>query len=75
MHTLFAAPLRCVLVKIGISNPVIHIVLGVLISFAGPVIAMLVMEKIKPLDFFVYPLRYIKFSVTRKRLIGIKNKV
>ena len=34
MHTLFAAPLRSVLIKIGIESAVIHVVLGLGVSFA-----------------------------------------
>lgn len=60
MHTLFAAPFRSVLLKIGVNNLIIHIVLGLLVSFVCPVIAMIIMEKLKPLDFLVYPNRYIK---------------
>lgn len=59
MHTLFAAPFRSVLLKLGVYNLMIHIVLGLLVSFACPVIAMIVMEKLKPLDFIVYPNRYV----------------
>ncbi|SCZ79723.1 acyltransferase family protein [Pseudobutyrivibrio xylanivorans] len=62
MHTLFAAPLRSVLNKIGIGNPSIHIVLGLGISFVGPVVAMIILEKLKPLDFIVYPTRYLKIG-------------
>ena len=60
MHTLFAAPFRSLLIKIGISNAAVHVVGGIAISFMGPVIAMIIMEKLRPLDFLVYPRRYIK---------------
>lgn len=60
MHTLFAAPLRSVLIKIGIENAVIHVVLGLVISFAGPIIAAWIMKKTKWLEFFLYPVDYIK---------------
>ncbi|WP_026522040.1 acyltransferase family protein [Butyrivibrio sp. VCB2001] len=62
MHTIFAAPLRSVLIKAGITNLAVHIVAGIVISFAGPIVAMIVMEKLKPLDFVVYPMKYIRFS-------------
>lgn len=62
MHTLFAATFRIVLFKVGIYNVVIHIVLGLVVTFVGPIIGMIVMEKIKPLDFIVYPTRYIKLK-------------
>ncbi len=55
MHTLLAAPLRSVLLKIGIENAVIHVVLGLGISFVGPIIAAWIMKKIKWLEFFLYP--------------------
>lgn len=45
MHTLFAAPLRAVLLKIGISNATIHVLLGLGISFAGSIIAAWIMKK------------------------------
>ena len=60
MHTLFAAPLRSVLLKFGIENAVIHVVLGLGISFAGPIIAAWIMKKTKWLEFFLYPNKFVK---------------
>mgnify|MGYP002769673154 CR=1 FL=1 len=60
MHTLFAAPMRSVLLKTGIENAVVHVVLGLGISFVGPIIATWIMEKIKWLEFFLYPNKIIK---------------
>lgn len=60
MHTLFAAPLRSVLMKVDIENAVIHVVLGLGVSFAGPIIAAWIMKKTKRLEFFLYPVDYIK---------------
>ena len=60
MHTLFAAPLRSVLMKVGIENAVIHVVLGLSISFAGPIIAVWIMKKTKWLEFFLYPNKVLK---------------
>ena len=57
MHTLFAAPLRAILVKVGIENAAIHVVLGLGISFAGPIVAAWIMKKTKWLEFFLYPNR------------------
>ncbi len=62
MHTIFAAGLRVVLLKLGITSALIHIPLGLAIGFVGPVIAMIVMEKLRPLDFLVYPNRYVKLG-------------
>ena len=55
MHTLFAAPMRSVLLKVGVTNAVIHVVLGLGISVAGPIIAAWIMKKTKWLEFFLYP--------------------
>ena len=60
LHTLFAAPLRSILMKIGIENAVIHVVLGLVISFAGPIIAAWIMKKTKWLEFFLYPNKFIR---------------
>ncbi|MCC8016925.1 MAG: hypothetical protein LIO43_06190 [Clostridiales bacterium] len=60
MHTMFAAGLRAVLFKLGIYNSAIHIILGILISFIGPIIAAVIMKKLKFLEFFLYPGKFIK---------------
>lgn len=59
MHTLFAAPLRSVLLKIGVTNAAVHVVLGLGISFAGPIIAAWVMEKTGWMEFFLYPNKFV----------------
>ena len=58
MHTLFAAPVSVVLMKIGVGVPV-QVISGILISFAGPIVAMRALEQIK-LDFLVFPGRLMK---------------
>lgn len=60
MHTLFAAPVRSVLLKLGIGSSVIHVVLGLGISFVGPIIAAWIMKKTKWLEFFLYPNKFVK---------------
>lgn len=60
MHTLFAAPMRSVLLKLGIGSSVIHVVLGLGISFVGPIIAAWIMKKTKWLEFFLYPNKFVK---------------
>lgn len=61
MHTLFAAPVRVVLMKVGIHNGAAHVAVGLIVSFSGPVIAAMIMERIKGLDFVLYPGKYVKF--------------
>ena len=65
MHTIFAAPLRSLLLKMGIGSAAIHVVLGLAISFVGPIIAAIVMSKVKYFDFFLYPGKYIKIGVKK----------
>ena len=55
MHTLFAAPTRAVLLKIGVTNAAAHVVLGLGISFAGPIVTAWIMKKTKWLEFFLFP--------------------
>jgi len=55
MHTLFAAPMRSALMKVGIENAFVHIVLGLSISFVGPIVAARIMKETKWLEFFLYP--------------------
>lgn len=60
MHTIFAAPLRSILLKIGISNAVLQVCLGLLISFLGPIFAAKIMSKVWFLDFLIYPTKHLK---------------
>lgn len=62
MHTLFAAPFRSVLLKIGVNNAVAHIAGGLVISFIGPIIAAEIMKKTKVLEFFLYPGKFVKMK-------------
>lgn len=65
MHTIFAASLRSLLLKLGIGSEVIHITLGLAISFVGPIFAAIVMDKVKYLDFFLYPGKYIRIGAKK----------
>lgn len=62
MHTLFAAPMRAVLLKVGVTNAVVHVILGGGISFAGPIAAAWIMKKTKWLEFFLYPNKVVGFT-------------
>ena len=66
MHTLFAAPWRILLLKFGINSPHLHIISGIFISFAGPIIAAEIMGKFFFLDFFLNPMKYIKLDNRKK---------
>ncbi len=66
MHTIFAAGMRSVLFKIGISNSAVHIALGLIATFIGPVIAAIIMEKLH-IDFLLYPLKYTEKIRNKKK--------
>lgn len=70
MHTMFAASLRSVLIKLNVHSVPIHIVFGLIFAFVGPVIVAWIMSKIKYIDFLLYPGKYIKF---RKKPKGENN--
>lgn len=55
MHTIMAATLRIILLRIGITNGAAHIVWGLIISFWGPILAAQIMKKSRWLEFFLYP--------------------
>ena len=61
MHTIFAAGMRVVLLKLDITLPIIHIALGLGASFVGPIIAAEIMKKFK-LDILYYPGKFIKIN-------------
>ena len=58
MHTVFAAATRAVLLKLGIVSLPLHLIAGLTASLVFPVLAGMVMEKIK-LDFLYAPTKYI----------------
>lgn len=62
MHSIFAATLRSVLLKIGITTAWIHIPVGIAISIVGPVIAAIVMKKMKYPEFLLYPGKFVKIK-------------
>ena len=59
MHTIFAAGVRIVLMKIGITSGLIHVTLGLPAGFVGPIIATRVM-KMLGLDVLIWPGRLLK---------------
>ena len=62
MHSIFAAALRTLLIKLGVYLAPIHIILGLIIAIGGPMIAAWIMDKIKYMDFVMYPNKYIKIG-------------
>ena len=73
LHTIFAAGIRIVLLKIGIRNYVIHMIFGLVFSIYIPVIVAKISEKIKYTDFFFYPLKTIE-CIKERRLENGREK-
>lgn len=66
LHTIFAAGIRIILLKIGITNYFIHFVFGVLASIYIPVAVSKISNKILYTDFFFFPLKTIEEIQERK---------
>lgn len=60
MHTICAAGIRGILIKAGITNFALHTVFGITASFLFPIIAAIIMEKIKFLNFCLYPVKTVQ---------------
>ena len=65
MHTLCAAPLRILLNRLGIRQAVLHLALGLFFSFAGPIFAAWIAEKLRWPLFFLYPNRVLSHRSTQ----------
>ena len=48
------------MIKIGIQNAAVHVVLGLAVTFVGPIVAVEIMKKSKWLEFFLYPGKFVK---------------
>ncbi len=70
MHTICAAAIRISLFKIGIESLPIHILGGLIGSFAVPIIIYIICKKLTPLMFFFYPTKTIKLLKGKKHEQG-----
>lgn len=62
MHVVSAACFRILLLKSGINNPSIHVVVGISMGIYLPIIATEVIKRIKGVDFILYPTKYFNFN-------------
>lgn len=60
LHGSIVSVTRIVLLKVGIDNVFLHIIIGLLTGWFGSIIAIHITKKIKYLDFVFYPMKYIK---------------
>lgn len=68
LHTIFAAGIRIVMLKIGVQNYIIHFILGLFASIYLPVLIAIICEKTKYLNFFFYPTKTVKEIKGKKKL-------
>ena len=55
LHTIFTAGIRIILLKAGILNWGIHVVIGCLFGLFGSVVVSVIASKIKILNWFFFP--------------------
>jgi len=60
LHTICAAGIRIILLKIGITHIVPHFVFGIVFSFIIPMACAMVAERIKFLNIFFFPTKSVK---------------
>ncbi len=60
LHTIFTAGIRIVLIRLNITNWIIHVIIGTLCGIFVSVLAAVIAKKTKVLDFFFFPSRTIK---------------
>ena len=67
LHTIFAAGIRIVLLKVGVTGVFPHLILGLLFSFAMPVLCAVIAERVKLLNVVFFPVKTIKSLYAEKR--------
>ena len=60
LHTIFTAGARIVLLRLGVTNWILHILAGTALGIACPVVAAVIAKKIPVLDYFFFPTKMLK---------------
>lgn len=60
LHAPIVSVTRILLLKLGIDNVIIHIILGLVAGWYGSVLGLYLMKRIPYSDFVFYPLKYMK---------------
>lgn len=60
LHTIFTAGIRTVLVKCGIDNYFLHVLIGTICGFLFPVMGAIICNKIDIFNFWFYPAKILK---------------
>lgn len=67
LHTICAAGIRTVLFKFGISHVLPHMVMGLVFSFAVPILCAMIAERVWCLNIFFFPVKTIKKLIANRR--------
>ena len=73
LHTLFAAGVRIILLKIGITNYLLHFIIGMLTSIYIPVLISIISNKILYTNFFFFPLKTIE-EIKERNFENVRKK-
>lgn len=60
LHTIFSAGIRAVLLKLDITNAIVHILFGITAGFLLPVLVYKIAKRVPVLQFFFYPKKAIR---------------
>lgn len=61
LHTICAAGIRIILLRLNVTNTLIHFIFGLFFSFVLPIVCALIAEKLKVLNIVFFPSRTIKY--------------
>ena len=60
LHTMFAASIRTVLFKVGVSQLLPHLIVGTIFSFVAPIVCAIIAEKTHILNIIFFPIKTVK---------------
>ena len=66
LHTLFAAGIRILLLKVGVTHLLPHLVLGLAFSFVPPILCAAIAERTRVLNVFFFPVKTVKEWCAKK---------
>lgn len=60
LHTIFTAGIRIILIRLNVTEWWIHVIMGTVCGLLFSVLAAVIAEKLKPLNFFFFPTKTVK---------------
>ena len=68
LHTICAAGIRIVLLKIGVAHLLPHLLFGIVFSYVLPVICAVIAERVTILNVFFFPVKTVKGLLHKKQV-------